>query len=630
MKSEYLLRREVKKKFWRCSMRKVLRGFVSCILSLLMTTSILQAGEKEDETKLEEIVVTATKTPHTLEDVPVETVLITKEDIESSNAKNVSELLKEIPGFYIRGENVPGSSSYLSRLRGLDFDKGYGLILINGERVLGGGMGEYGISLNQIPLEMIERIEIVKGPGSVLYGSDAITGIVNIITKPIPEKPLFTLSGGYGSYDTSLASISYGMKVKKFGFLVSAQRETSERGRYSASGDEFEGRYVLTKLSYDLSDKVNFSLGINYDKLEWEYQIEEKLKFSPSFKLAFSDASVLKFKGYWYKLDMDSFSPGYTRRFGDIIYTQTEVQYSRPFGKTHLITAGGEYLQRDIDANFADECDTIWSFYLQDEITPKPFTIVIGSRIDEHSLYGTEFNPKASLMWEISDKTRLRASIGRAFKSPTIRQLYVFFKHGDWWNSPNPDLNPEISWGYSAGIEQIISKKVSANLSLFRNDVKDIIVAVDTSETIDNVPVRTWKNVREAFTQGVELGMKAAILDNLSMNFGYTYLDTENEETYKELTYSPHHTVSLGMDYEIKQWKTSFHWTTNYYSEAYSDETNTKEIKSYFISNIKVIKEITKSIRVSLDIDNIFESDYGEPDKEWLGRVIFGKLTINI
>jgi len=604
---------------------------LSLLVLLIFFSTAFAEGEKETkETELEEIVVTATKTPHTLEDVPVETVLITKEDIEDSNAKNVSELLTEIPGFYIRGENVPGSSAYLSRLRGLDFDKGYGLILINDERVLGGGMGEYGISLNQIPLEMIERIEVVKGPGSVLYGSDAITGIVNIITKPIPEKPLFTLSGGYGSYDTSLLGISYGRKINKFGFLVSAQRETSERGRYSASEDDFEGRYMLTKLSYDLSDKVNLSLGINYDKSEWEYQIEEKLRLSPSFELSLPDASVLKFKGYWYKLDMDSFSPGYTRRFGDIIYTQTEVQYTRPLGKTHLITAGGEYLQRDIDANFADECDTIWSFYLQDEITLKPFTVVIGSRIDEYSLYGTEFNPKASLMWEISDKTRLRTSIGRAFKSPTIRQLYVFFKHGDWWNKPNEDLNPEVSWGYSAGIEQIISKKVSANLSLFRNDVKDIIVAIDTSETIDNVPVRTWKNVREAFTQGVEFGIKAALLDNLSMNLGYTYLDTENKETDKELTYSPHHTVSLGMDYEIKQWKTSFHWMTNYYSDAYSDEENTKKIEDYSISNLKVVKDITKNIWVSLDVDNIFESDYGEPNKEWLGRVIFGKLTINI
>jgi outer membrane receptor for ferrienterochelin and colicins len=599
------------------------------VLFLLAGISPICAEEAKDA-KMEEIVVTATKTPHTLEDVPVETVLISKDAIEDSNAKNVSEVLKDVPGFYIRGENVPGSSSYLSRLRGFDFDKGYGLVLIDGERVLGGGMGEYGISINQIPPEMIERIEIVKGPGSVLYGSDAVAGVVNIITKPIPEKPLFTLSGGYGSEETSLASISYGQKIKDFGVLISAQHEKSERGRYSASEDEFEARHILTKLSYDISEKINASVGINYDKSEWQYQIDEKLRFSPSLELTLPDTSVLKVKGYWNRLDMDSFSPGYTRRFGDITYTQAELQYSRPFGNTHLATAGAEYLLRDIDASFADENDTVWSFYLQDEMTPKPFSIVIGGRIDNFSLYGTEFNPKASILWEITDKTRLRASAGRAFKSPTIRQLYVFFKHGNWWNRPNPDLDPEVSWGYSAGIEQVISDKISANLSLFRNDVKDIIVAVDTPDQINNVPVRTWKNVREAYTQGLEFSIKSAVIENLFMNLGYSYLDTENKELNKELPYSPQNTVNIGLDYEIKRWLASLHWRTNYYSESFSNETNTTEIKGYSVSSLKIIKEITKNITASFDIDNIFNSDYGEPDKDWLGRVYFGKLVITI
>ncbi|MFA4915263.1 MAG: TonB-dependent receptor [Syntrophales bacterium] len=600
------------------------------LVCLLLGFSSIAFAEVKDITKFDEIVVTATKTPHTLEDVPVETILVTKEDIKKSNAKNVSEILKDVPGFHIRGENVPGSSAYLSRLRGFDFDKGYGLILINGERVLGGGMGEYGVSLNQIPVDMIEKIEVVKGPASVLYGSDAIAGVVNIITKPIPEKPVFTVSGGYGSYDTSLLNAGYGQKINKFGFLINAQRETSERGRYGASEDDFKGEYILSKLSYDLSDAVHFALGINYDDLRWQYQLEEKLRFSPSLEISLPDASVLKFKGYWYRLDLDSFSPGYTHRFGDITDTQTEVQYTKPLGKSQLITAGGEYLLRDIDASFADKSDTVWSFYLQDELMIKPFSVVLGGRVDDYSRYGTEFNPKTSLMWEVTENTRLRASIGRAFKSPTIRQLYVSFKHGTWWNKPNEDLDPEVSWGYSAGIEHVFSKKLSANLSLFRNDVKDIIVAVDTSEIIDDTPVRTWKNVSKAYTQGAEFGIKVAVMDNLLINLGYAYLNTENKDTEKDLPYNPHNTASIGLDYEIKPWQTSFHWRTSCISDGYTDEANTKKIESYYISNLKIIKDITKNISISMDVDNIFESDYGEPEKEWLGRVIFGKLTIKI
>ncbi|WP_333654807.1 TonB-dependent receptor plug domain-containing protein [Dissulfurispira sp.] len=609
-------------------MEKVLRGFLFCILILLIGIRVVKAEEKE--AKFEEIVVTATKTQHTLEDVPVETVLITKEEIEQSNAKNVSETLRKVHGFYIQGENVPGSSAWRSKLRGLDFDKGYGLVLINGERVLGGAMGEYGISLNQIPVEMIEKIEIVKGTASVLYGSDAMAGVVNIITKPIPEKPLFTASAGYGSYDTSLLNLGYGQWFNdKFGFFVSAHRETSERGRYGAAEDDFKGEYVSTRLAYRLSPKTVLNLGFNHDDLRWKYMVEEKLRISPSVEINFPDDSVLKIKGYWYKLDLDSFSPGYTRRSGDIAYTQMETQYTKAIGNYHLATIGAEYLRRDVDlmsgAQKIDKQLEVKSLYLQDEIVLKPLSIVIGGRLDDNSLYGTEFNPKASLMWNISDDTRMRLSAGRAFKSPTIRQLYVNFKHGTWWNIPNENLNPEISWGYSVGIEHTFSKRLSTNLSAFRNDIKNIIVPVDISAT-----ERTWKNAQKAYTQGVEAGVKASVLDNLAFNLGYTYLETKNKNTEKRLSYNPNHTASLGIDYKIKPLKMSLHWFANYISEAYKNEANTQKTNDYYISNLKVVKEITKNLKFSLDIDNIFESDYGEPDKQWLGRVIFGKLTFNI
>ncbi|MBU1207477.1 MAG: TonB-dependent receptor plug domain-containing protein [Proteobacteria bacterium] len=103
---------------------------------------LAQETEKVDIWKLDEIVVTGTRTPHLLKDVPVETIVVTQEEIKRSSAEMVSDLLKEIPGVYIRGENFPGASAYQSQMRGLPFDSGYGLIFIDGQRVLGGGMGE--------------------------------------------------------------------------------------------------------------------------------------------------------------------------------------------------------------------------------------------------------------------------------------------------------------------------------------------------------------------------------------------------------------------------------------------------------------------------------------------------------
>ncbi len=600
---------------------------------LMFAVPFSRAEEKKEtrEKELKEIVVTGTRTPHTLEETPVETILITKDEIEKSNSKNVAEILRGVPGVFIQGENVPGASSWKTRLRGFSFDSGYGLILVDGERVLGGGMGEYGISLNQIPPSLIEKIEIVKGPASSLYGSDALAGVVNIITKDVPEKPLFYLSGGYGSHNPSLVSLGYGQKSGKFGFLVMGERDISDRGRYGARKDKFWGEYVLSKISYDFSEKIKLHLGVHYDYLRWQYAIEKKFRLSPSVEISLSDNSMLKLRAYYYPMKMDLFSPGYTRRYGDIKYLQGEAQYTAFVGKNQLFTVGSEYLFRDIDANFTNATDTIISFYLQDEISFLERVIVAaGGRIDNHSRFGTEFNPKIGVLWKIFENTRARVSAGRSFKSPTIRQLYVSFKHGDWWNEPNPELNPEIAWGYSLSLEQLFLKNFSLVIGAFRNDVKNMIVRVETSETVDGVPVRTWENVQEAFTQGLEAMINLTLFNSLSLNLAYTYMDTENKNTGKELPYSPHNMASTGFGCELKALRLSFHWMSVYYSKAYKDNDNTATINPYSISNLKVIGNLAKNVRVSFEVDNIFNSDYGEPQKEWLGRVFFGKLNIEI
>ena len=187
-------------------MRKKQKRIVLIVLSLFFILSASFALADNLINRLDDIVVTGTKTQHTLQDVPVETIVITREDIEKKNSQNVMDLLKDIPGIQTAYHNdVFGTYTWVAKMRGLDFDSGYALILIDGQRSMGsgqsGGMGEYGIGLNQIPVEMIERMEIVKGPGSALYGSDAMAGVVNIITKKVPQKAAGSAGVAYGWYD---------------------------------------------------------------------------------------------------------------------------------------------------------------------------------------------------------------------------------------------------------------------------------------------------------------------------------------------------------------------------------------------------------------------------------------------
>ncbi|MCI5143797.1 MAG: TonB-dependent receptor, partial [Candidatus Electrothrix sp. ATG1] len=215
--------------------------------------------QKQTNTKshaLDEVVVTATRTPHTLKDVPVETVVVNQEDIARSNAQNAMDVLKTVPGINSSvHDDVFGTYTWRANMRGLNFNDGYGLILIDGQRAMGcgqsGGMGEYGIGLNQLPVDMIERIEVVKGPSSALYGSDAMAGVINIITKETPDAMSGRVGASYGWYtikekvnsdgtvspatddgdfrNTSQAYFSFGDKpLERLGYLINYNYESQD------------------------------------------------------------------------------------------------------------------------------------------------------------------------------------------------------------------------------------------------------------------------------------------------------------------------------------------------------------------------------------------------------------------
>ena len=633
---------------------KCLNFFV--VLVWIMTLVLPHAGwageakQGEDVTKLGVVVVTATRTPHLHEDVPVETVVITKEDIEKSNAQTISDLLSSVPGIFVRAEDIPGASGWRTKVRGLDINSGYGLVLIDGQRVKGGGMGEYGIGLNQIPLEMIERIEIVKGPSSVLYGSDALAGVVNIITKSPPETPRYGFEVASGTHNVWIGDIWFGGKIGKLGVQINADHEESECGKYGYRSNRREDYYrdrLDAKFSYDLAEDVKLSLGINLE--DWDrarkyesgvkrYTDKKKYRVSPGLEAGFEDGSILKVRGYWYDWDFDSKecggASGFTPLRGDIYYRQGEFQYTKPLTKIHIVTLGSEYLEEELDYSLAHETIKTKSFYFQDEMNFllwKPFTVILGGRFDDHSGFGSEFCPKLSFMLEATQKTRVRASVGRGFKSPTIRQLYYEtpFQHGDHWIRSNPDLDAEYSVGYSMGIEQRFGEKSVLGLTLFRNDLRDKVTSVETDDVLEDLPVNTYRNVEDAHTQGVEISFKAEIFSCLSAVFGYTYLDTEDEETNKNLTYSPENTFSVRLTYDYNPWGLNIGIGTEYVDKMYKNSQNTKETDDYFLTEAKLIKKLAEYATISVEANNIFDSDYGDPESQWAGPTFLTRLKFS-
>ena len=632
-------------------------------LALILLPGGLWAEENESTTRLDEVVVIGTRTPHAVKDSPVETVLITREDIEQSNAQTVSDLVKTVPGFSVGGnDDIFGGASSRARLRGLSFNNGYGLILIDGQRIHGssqsGAHGEYAVGLNQIPVSMIERIEIVKGPSSVLYGSDAMAGVINIITKKVPDKATAGAGVKYGWYKVSKGKNYYtnavttptdygsnrytrtayaytGSKINEdMGFLIHYSHEDSEGT--SLSPYENNRDSVMGKLDVDFTDTAKGWLKgelSNFKREDTSGPEEDSYRIAAGFDYTLSPSHQFIFKGYHY---VDDFST--STRSGDIGFDQAELQYTWHAPANHVVTSGIEFQRQSIDyimdnsssgtttrTTVVEDVDT-FSIFLQDEWTLfEKLVLVPGIRYDDHSTFGDSFNPKLSAMYRLTESTTLRASVGKSFKSPTIRQLYydVPFYHSPFWISSNPDLEPEESIGYSLSIEHtMLDDRLITSLAYFRNDVDNMVVTDRTGQTYEGADLYIYENVEEAMVQGIEVTAQFYLNDNCSVLFGYTYTDSEDESTGNELTYTPTHSFTITPAYEYVPWGLGISGTLQYNSDQYTDDDNTRVQDAHVVVDGKLFKRVGQVSKLTLEVDNIFDSDKGNDRYQRTGRTI--------
>ncbi len=629
---------------------------VLCLYCLLLLPGLVLAQKGavagKDVLDLDEIVVTGTKTPHTLKEVPVDTVVITSGDIQRTNAQNVLDILRQVPGIVTSvHDDIFGTYTWHATMRGLNFNDGYGLVLVDGQRMMGagqsGGMGEYGIGLNQIPVSLIERIEVVKGPGSALYGSDAMAGVINIITKGPPPKPSGSAGGSYGWY-----------KVRSR-YKNGQIQEPSDHGEYRNLSTAYAsfGDSPFERLGYFINYDYEKAQDIRQDPIDsYRHTGMAKFKFEPSHRIEAELSSLLSHyekkgyrqedswrvdargswhpfeghtlyvNGYLYNWDFEHGYTGYSYGYkhGDQDERQAELRYSLPIGYSHSFLIGGEYREQSLDYTIENRGDIIpveedihtYSVYFQDEYAVTDWIVAVpGIRYDHHSLFGGEVNPKFSIMMQVDETTTLRASIGRAFKSPTIRQLYYRapYEHGSYFIMSNPDLDPEKSWGYSISLERLVfSNRLSASLALFRNDIDDLVQRVDTGRTYQDKPLLTYRNVSRARIQGVEFSTKAALDWGLGFKLSYTYTDGWNRDEDRRLTYVPEHAAGLMVSYDNSNLGAGMSATVNYTGRQYINAANTNTITDHAVVGAKIYKDLAKVARLSLEADNLFGSCKGD------------------
>ena len=534
----------------------------------------------------EPIVVTASRREQSLREVPVTVSTMTAAALAERVNVTLDDALRYIPGVNLMQDqvNIRGSSGY---------SRGVGsrvLLLLDGLPFLTGDTGE--INWETIPIGEVDRIEVVKGAGSALYGSSALGGVINVITREMPERPDFRFRVFSGLYDrpryaewdwsermrfNSGLTLSYANSVGSLRYLVSATRTVDESYR---ENDVYHRWNLFSKLRYDLSEQRSLSLVVNMlDRQHGNYFWWKSLKeatlpaeiqrnrkvesrrgnVSLAYKEFLSERLFYTVKGMYFGNFWRDDSLGTVDNVSSSHVVQGDVQVTYEVDPKHILTFGVAANSDEVISNlFGDHPGFGLAAYLQDEFSVSDlWKLTAGIRYDVQKASvldaASRLSPKVGAVYLASDATSVRGSVGWGFRYPSIGELYVSSSTNvsQLIIVPNINLRPEKSLTLELGITQSIEDFLILDAAVFSNDFKDLIEPGVKVRNIKSGPADTvgqdravaeFENVTRSRIQGAEMGLKIAWLDKLlTTDVGYTYVWPKDLVEQTVMKFRPRH-----------------------------------------------------------------------------------------
>lgn len=523
------------------------------MVSLLAGTTLVWGGtafaqEDLQEFALEDMVVTATRTESKMVDVPVNTTVISAEKIADRHYLDVVDALKDVPGANVLDTGV---GAYEKKVV-LNGDERV-LVLVDGKRVNidMGTMSRASYDLNQMPdVNLIERIEVVKGHGGALYGSDAVGGVINIITKKM-DHSYGKVSMGFGSHQARDAKAMYTIKEGKTGVMVAASKYKQGYHEYKDAKTEankrwpvastYENEKVSVKLSQELSETSNLELGYDFSKFEGVRSYSTKAK-SASFSNKKTNDFYAKYD--WTVNDKDQgFIQLYRNKYdyynaGDMYETDTgfEAQQNITLSDNNRLVVGASYRKAkalNATSYTAEKTINNKAVFVSDQWEFAPsWTLDAGVRYDKHSTAGSKTTWSAGLNKKFDENSHAYFNWGQVFKAPTLDDLY-YYSVMEWGSSKyenygNPNLKPEKGDTWTIGYGTKIADKTSVNISYFQSKLED---AIDWDTTYSaNGSVSIARNVDKQKKNGMELSVGHELNDNWYLEASYTYIRVKNND----------------------------------------------------------------------------------------------------
>lgn len=643
-------------------------------------------NNQNNQPNREVMVVTASGFEQEIRDASANISIVTQETLQKEQINNLGDAVKHIEGISITGSN---SNSTDISIRGLPGQ--YTLILIDGKRQStwdsrpnGNGGFESGF---MPPVSMIERIEVVQGPMSSLYGSDAVGGVINVITKNaendwhgnIALDSTLQEKSKYGDRNKESVSVSGALIEDKLFLQAYGKHDKRDEDTFKTGQFGNNNWDVGTKLTFKPSENQNIKLDIGRDSQTRTYSSNKSSTTLDQQTKKYTDGSTINtrnhygvsYDGYWDFMSTEwavyqekakretTTNDIYANRAPTITNSIIDGKFVFDLDR-QMISVGGQYQHNklkddsvtgskpnsnDVAMAVSQEQNnsvTQKALFVEDEIRiTDDFYSTFGVRMDHHSEYGTHYNPRGYLVYNLNENWTVKGGVAKAYKSPSIREISP--NYGTSTNKGaavmygNPDLNPETAVTEEFSILYENEHQVQGSITFFNTDFKNKIASENTGRLDPKTGLQLYKyyNIGKATIRGIETSLAFPILDSLKMHLNYAYIHSERKsedgiysatgESMKgdPLTQTPKNKVNAKLDWQMNEKLSSYIQGTYTGKQIWSDMRNgygksARYQSAYTTFDLGASYQLTETVQINGSINNLFNKQL-EPTTDQAG-----------
>jgi len=579
------------------------------IVSIVLLTTVLASCVCAEEIELKKIVVTPSGVEESVADSSRVVDVITAGEIQNSGVSDISEALTSLTSVDISDYGGEAGTKNI-RMRGSTAAQV--LILMDGRPINNPRDGT--VDLTTIPLSDIEKIEVMHGPGSNLYGTGAMGGTVNIITRnPPKDKQETEFTTSFGTFRTYTERLVHGAGFQNFGYLVTGDYESSEGFRQNSA---FNAKDFSLKLNYNPNNANTLSFNSGFykshagapgsitfpDKDDKQTNLNNFLDLNWAFNIDESARLTAKVYNNYDRLEFAQ-GPGTAKSIHTTQARGINLQLSKDFLNTCKAVGGINYV-----GNFNDSTTTakhkynVKAAYIEGHFVPfKDLNMSLGVRLDDYSNFGFQDSPSFTYSYKFLKNNKIHGLISRSFRAPTFNDLYW---PDDGYTRGNPNLKPEKGTTFEMGVESQINKYIYLDVTYYRNIYNELI-----NWAPDDLNVWMPTNIGSATIYGVEFKNKLLLTDNFGINIGYTFLSAKDSKTNKFLVYQPENKVDCSLKYEnLKGFVCEF--KAQYTGTRFHNTDNTVKVKRFVVLGLNVSKKFKHGLTYYASIENMLAKKY--------------------